>query len=113
MVWNGIVKKKSLNNYLKSEHYLTFSFVRHPCDRLVSAYREKVERKTRGLYFKHKLIKLYHKYDFATFVEHVIKTIKEGKGIDRHVRSFYGRCAYCDMKYDVIGRAETFNQDAM
>ena len=31
--------------------------------------------------------------------------------IDVHWQPYYQRCEFCDMKYDYIGRLETFNQD--
>ena len=31
---------------------------------------------------------------------------------DRHWQVFNSRCSYCALNYDVIGRAETFNEDA-
>ena len=65
-----------LHTYLKENNYLKFSFVRHPFDRLVSAYREKVEKKEHGLYVRQKLKKFYGKVDFETFLLHVINTYK-------------------------------------
>ena len=39
------------------------------------------------------------------FISHPVK-------VDRHWLLFNSRCNYCSMKYDVIGRAETSNEDA-
>ena len=36
---------ESLKKYFSDNEYLTFSFVRHPFDRIVSAYKDKAERK--------------------------------------------------------------------
>ena len=36
---------ESLKKYFIDNEYLTFSFVRHPFDRIVSAYKDKAERK--------------------------------------------------------------------
>ena len=124
----GLRKRTDLVSYLKKNDYLAFSFVRHPFDRLVSAYREKVEKSYHGLYVRSKLWKLYGAVDFDTFLKHVINTYKKPndvvnnpnslkshripKKVDRHWRLFDARCSYCAMKYDVIGRAETFNEDA-
>ena len=36
---------KSVKKYFSDNDYLTFSFVRHPFDRIVSAYKDKAERK--------------------------------------------------------------------
>ena len=35
---------ESLKKYFSDNEYLTFSFVRHPFDRIVSAYKDKAER---------------------------------------------------------------------
>ena len=31
--------------------------------------------------------------------------------LDKHWKPFISRCGYCDVPYQVIGRAETFEQD--
>ena len=95
------LKSKYLNNYFKENDYLTFSFVRHPFDRIVSAYLDKI-----GKYLKRVLNKKYGNYEFATFLNHVISGHH-----DKHWTKYYSRCSYCDLSYSVIGRAETFSED--
>ena len=70
----GKLRNELLPTYFKKNNYLIFSFVRHPFDRLVSAYREKVEVKNKYLYVRRKLEKLYNNSDFNTFLMHVINT---------------------------------------
>ena len=36
---------KPMKKYFRDNEYLTFSFVRHPFDRIVSAYKDKAEKK--------------------------------------------------------------------
>ena len=86
--------------------------MRHPFDRLVSAYRDKVERNHSAYYVKSKLQEQYGSDDFNTFLQYVINCHKKHQKIDMHFRPFDSNCAYCDLSYDVIGRAETFNEDA-
>ena len=60
-------------------------------------------------------LKPEEKKDFETFVKYVITecttNVQNKKKINTHWRPFYAKCEYCDMKYDVIGRAETFIDD--
>ena len=122
---------QSLNDYFRQEGYFVFSFVRHPFDRLVSAYLDKIEGKGpmgekgyRKLRFK--LVEDYGSVNFQSFLKHVRATLQNyekciyagqnkkcDSGIDVHWRPFYQRCAYCDMSYDFIGRMENFGADVM
>ena len=97
-----IGKIGNLWKYLKKNKYLTFSFVRHPFDRLVSAYKDKAEG---GQFLKHTLIKHYGNFAFSTFLKHILK----GKR-NTHWQLFHTKCSYCGFSYSMIGRAETFDQ---
>ena len=46
---------KSIKKYLSDNEYLTFSFVRHPFDRIVSAYKDKAEEKGNNYELKREL----------------------------------------------------------
>ena len=81
----GLGKRTDLVSYLKENDYLSFSFVRHPFDRLVSAYREKVEKQDHGLYVRSKLMHLYGNFEFDTFLKHVINTYKKPNKCDNYV----------------------------
>ena len=60
--------------------------------------------------------------NFAAFVNHVIKEYHQSDcyrhynwpcfKINGHWRPFNGKCLYCDIPYHVIGRMETFEEDA-
>ena len=72
---------QSLNDYFRQEGYFVFSFVRHPFDRLVSAYLDKIEGKGpmgekgyRKLRFK--LVENYGSVNFESFLKHVQATLR-------------------------------------
>lgn len=77
-----------------------FSFVRHPYDRIVSAYEDKLHGK--NISFDHYLLHIIYE------VRH---RERDGKSINVHIRPFYKRCEYCQVNYDYIGRMETFKED--
>ena len=85
----GISRNTDLVSYLKKNDYLSFSFIRHPFDRLVSAYREKVEKQDHGLYVRSKLKNLYGNFGFDTFLKHVINTYKIPNKCDNYVHQWW------------------------
>ena len=97
-----IGKTDNLQKYFKENQYLTFSFVRHPFDRIVSAYKDKAEG---GDFLKDTLMKNYGNFAFSTFIMHILK----GKQ-NAHWQLFDRRCSYCGFSYSMIGRSETFDQ---
>lgn len=115
-------RNKKIYNF--PDDFFTFSFVRHPYDRLVSAYKDKfLNAQDPGYAFRSKLVlESYGSITFENFLLFVIEDLsrfnncqKVGKRkchqIDVHWRPYYQRCAYCDINYDYIGRMETFNAD--
>ena len=112
---------EELSKYLQSQKYFTFAFVRHPFDRLVSAYIDKV-LDTKNTFYRHvsqTLLQNYGAITFENFLRFVLKSMENCNSqttkclnvIDVHWQPYYQRCEFCDMKYDYIGRLETFNQD--
>ena len=49
---------ESVKKYFSDNEYLTFSFVRHPFDRIVSAYKDKAEDEGKDYELKLKLDKI-------------------------------------------------------
>ena len=43
----------TLEKMVNEKHYFSFSFVRHPFDRLVSAYIDKIKIDNNGIFKKH------------------------------------------------------------
>lgn len=88
--------------------------------RLISCYVDKFDRV--GKRFAHKarkiMVRRYGGTRFTHFVQFVLdsgrKCIREGRcsGLDVHWRPYFARCGYCQVRYDVIGRMETFAEDA-
>ena len=109
----------AFNSFLQTYKILSFSFVRHPFERLVSAYREKVLMLP---YMKTKFKQWYDRdHTFPGFVNLVIHQYMNDVcynsyflpcyNIDVHWKPFNARCMYCDIPYNVIGRKETFEED--
>lgn len=107
-------------DYLVRNEVYTFSFVRHPFDRLVSAYYDKIVSDD-DVSLKKRMLKVLHTYGEVTFSNFIKLVLDENKkfihcesekcGIDVHWRPFYLRCAYCLINYSFIGRIETFAKD--
>ena len=116
---------QTLSDYFRQEGYFVFSFVRHPFDRLVSAYLDKIEGKgpmgEKGYQrLKSRLKDKYGSVNFQSFLQHVRETLRnhekcinEKCDIDVHWRPYYQRCAYCDVTYTFIGRMENFGADVL
>lgn len=123
----------TLNNFTVPEirnmlnSYTKFLFVRHPFERLLSAYRNKFERDyVRSSYFQSRfgryIIKNYRhnpskesleKGDDVTFVEFAAYlTGPENVTFNEHWKPVYNICRPCQIKYDFIGKYETLYSDS-
>ena len=118
-------------NFVRAKHLFLFSFVRHPFERLVSAYKEKVvetsvldekaqkDRLKEFAFFKAnpKYREWYEKdHSFPSFIDLVLNEYAQSKHlkfntINGHWAPMSMKCYYCDVTYDVIGRMETFSDD--
>nr|XP_022905031.1 LOW QUALITY PROTEIN: carbohydrate sulfotransferase 11-like [Onthophagus taurus] len=108
--------------------YTTFLMVRHPFERLLSAYRNKlVGDSLSARYFQVRIgkyiIKSYRKNpsqrdldagDNVTFKEFVRYLLKEGSGADmnEHWKSVNQLCFPCNVNYTFIGKYERFEDDS-
>jgi len=97
----------------------SFSMVRHPFERLVSAFQDKMVDGTDPSYFNIKNF-IFDKYGEVTFPNFVRMILYKSKTkcrsmntcrLDKHWKPFISRCAFCDIPYRVIAKAETFQED--
>ncbi|XP_068236496.1 carbohydrate sulfotransferase 11-like isoform X2 [Palaemon carinicauda] len=108
--------------------YKKFMFVRHPFDRVLSAYKDKLEHKdTESSYNFHKEIgvRILNKYrtrglnytgDDVTFPEFMRFISEPGHGTfeqrNEHWLTIHEICNPCAVKYDFIGKYENLKEDA-
>ena len=108
--------------------YIKFTFVRHPFERLVSAYNNKFVKANDASFYRNvhgtKIIAKYRTnpseqslqtgddVTFAEFVQYVIDQWKTGELMDVHWRPMVDLSSPCHVHYDVIGKFETLKQDA-
>ncbi|CBY18033.1 unnamed protein product [Oikopleura dioica] len=91
--------------------FYKFSFVRHPLERLLSAYRDKVEK-----YLK-KAPEFndenWRRGKFHSFVRDLIENglPRQPGQRRRHWSSFMYLCDFCSVGYDFIGKMDTLNTD--
>jgi len=111
------------------EESIKFMIVRHPFERLVSAYRDKLAGFSRNEHYlsmrKH-IIQKYRKKSkdksaiptFKESVDFVLDELKKMEAgvtkiiIDGHFMPYSKRCVPCAIKYDVIIKFETLEEDS-
>lgn len=108
------------------ETYTKFVFVRHPFERLLSAYKNKFEQSyNSSKYFQsrfgRKIIKTFRSNpsqhsltngDDVTFAEFVAYVTSKNSVFNEHWMPIDKLCEPCLVKYDFIGKYETLNTDA-
>ena len=50
-------------------------------------------------------------HTFPQFINRILSEWRTSKTANEHWRPYYINCDYCDIKYDFIGRVETFEKD--
>jgi len=127
---------RRLSNYSSEEvqhrleHFRKFMFVRHPLERLLSAYRNKFyQNYSSSQYFRVRyginIVKKYrpnasneslqfgHDVTFTEFVKYLIDPETRSKTyFNEHWRPMVELCSPCHIHYDVIGKYETLLDDA-
>ncbi|XP_054280577.1 carbohydrate sulfotransferase 11-like [Macrosteles quadrilineatus] len=106
--------------------YTKFIFVRHPFERLVSAYRNKFEQQYNSSKYFHnrfgrKIVKIFRNNpsplsllngDDVTFAEFVAYLTSKNSVFNEHWMPINKLCEPCLVNYDFIGKYETLNVDA-
>lgn len=127
---------RRLDNYTGEEiryrldHFMKFMFIRHPFERLVSAFRNKFGQNSSSAdYFRSRygrqIIKQYrtnaseeslsrgHDVTFREFVQYIIdpRTVARAN-FNEHWRPMVDLCLPCTIQYNVIGKYESLMDDA-
>ncbi|XP_043921375.1 carbohydrate sulfotransferase 9-like [Protopterus annectens] len=111
--------------YYRLQNYTKVIFVRHPMERLVSAFRDKFEHPNKYYHpvFGRPIIKRYRNnasaealktgsgVTFQEFVSHVLDPLRP-VSMDIHWEQINRLCHPCLVKYDFIGKSETLDEDA-
>merc|ERR1712107_725561 len=84
---------------LMMDKTVSFSIVRHPWVRLVSAFQDKMLDNHDNFY-----------KSIIDQSEEICRTPNRCR-LDKHWKPFLSRCGYCDLEYQVIARMENFVQD--
>jgi len=100
---------------------LLFTIVRHPFERLVSAYRDKFELSKKYAYvytmYASKILGLKSLTDtqrvrrptFSEFVDYLLRVPVQQ--FNDHWVPYWLHCHVCEMEYDIIGKMETIADD--
>ena len=128
--------RKALSNggrVLRMDTYYKFMFVRHPLERLLSAYRNKIEPPLSGMgkgfpqNLKHNILKAYRPIEyqawkdggcrynitvsFPDFIQHVIDT--NNSLLNPHLKPAIDACQPCRVRYNFYGSFQLYKHDAL
>ncbi|KAL5020412.1 hypothetical protein ScPMuIL_003304 [Solemya velum] len=107
---------------LSSKNISSFLFVRDPYTRLFAGYIDKLLTPNEYWWSLGKNIvrsrnvtsvkpNCGHDVSFDEFINDLVSRARSNKTIDVHFNMMYLQCQPCDVKYDIIGKVETFNED--
>lgn len=95
-----------------------FIIVRHPFERILSAYRDKLEhRKGREYYYKKygiHIVQAHRTSDLKQYeptFEEFLQFIVETRRFDEHWRPYYIECAPCELNYQFILKTESLDTE--
>lgn len=112
---------EELNDALEGS--ISFLSVREPFERLLSAYRNKIENGKNAFYkqvgdaiikqFRQKSEKneTYIGPTFSEFLQHILYQYNSKKTFDEHWSPYWKFCTPCSINYTVIIKLETFHRD--
>uniref|UniRef100_A0A8D3B3D6 Carbohydrate sulfotransferase n=1 Tax=Scophthalmus maximus TaxID=52904 RepID=A0A8D3B3D6_SCOMX len=114
------------------KHYTKFLFVRDPFVRIISAYRDKLQRPNK-LFLENFALDIIRRYgnqsdpprsvdeafasglspSFHNFIQYLVDPKTENSGpFEPHWRQMHRLCHPCHIQYDFIGHQETLQEDA-
>lgn len=115
------LRKKGIKNDVlidKLESYTKVIVVRHPIERLISAYLNKIHHEHGTAPFQKQVLPFVKKQrnsanltniEWPEFISFVVSS--NGR-LNEHWRPFNSLCFPCDIKYDVIVKFETIDEDS-
>ena len=104
----------------RMKHYFKYIITRHPFDRLVSGWRNKVGEKNKRLTHSIRAasrlkgeetaeLEADRPIDFSEFLKYIAR--KNPLNFNRHWLSLYHHCHPCHFRYDFVAKVETLSAD--
>lgn len=113
---------EKLTSYLHQDNYTSFIIVRDPFERLLSAYRDKLESHKQS-YYKSLRCKIHGNFSykksgksdcnpsFPEFVDYLVDENLKGNHPNEHWAPYNKFCSPCQVQFDYILHFETLAQD--
>ena len=122
MVMLHLTDNTAAAHIIENDNITKFVFVRHPIERLVSAYRDKFESRHDRFHKRYgrKILKMFRTnatkkelsrgsdVTFPEFIQYVL-----GGNNNPHWSTYIDGCCLCQLNYDYIGKFETFTNDSI
>ena len=99
------------NSIVSNPNSLTFTFVRHPFIRLVAVYNDRIMTNFNN--WRHEILRRLDKNpeEDVSFKDFVDFLLNNGPGESEHLDTYYHHCDMCRIRYDLIGKFESFAED--